>query len=75
MWAEFGEGDISMVSTVAGEDGLVYLVLRNCEPREIGSIEDPGGITLQDSYHNKRYPVGALRVKHPNDVLTLIPSK
>lgn len=25
---------------------------------------------LQDSYHNQRYPVGSLRIKHPNDVLT-----
>ena len=24
---------------------------------------------LQDSYHNKRFPVGGLRVNHPNDVL------
>jgi hypothetical protein len=24
---------------------------------------------LQDSYHNQRFPVGGLRIKHPNDVL------
>lgn len=25
---------------------------------------------LQDSYHNQRFPVGSLRISHPNDVLT-----
>jgi uncharacterized HAD superfamily protein len=25
---------------------------------------------LQDSYHNKRYPVGSFRIKHPNEALT-----
>jgi uncharacterized HAD superfamily protein len=81
-WLERNGFPCNEVVVVEGNGGVHGSKVQELKDREIDIFVDDhydhflnlnqSGIKcfLQDTYHNRRFPVGSLRIKHPNQVLT-----